>query len=160
MSLTLSRANILSAIIDCIYMTDPPVTMAFELAFFLAKLAWLLAYCTITLLFYRIISHLQERSTGRSPRGLSIVHGVFLGSLAVVCATEWSLYVAYSVVESPDSMLLMSWHWVQCVRFLLFWLASLEIVIWALIVMVRTSRNDRQARVRQSPVHLRVILGS
>lgn len=158
MSLTLSRANILSAIIDCIYMTDPPVTMAFELAFFLGKLAWLLAYCTITLLFYRIISRLQGRSTGRSPTGLNIVHGVFLGFLAVVCATEWSLYVAYSVVESPDDMLLMSWHWVQCARFLLFWFASLEIVIWALIVTVRMSRNHRQARVRQSQAPLRVIL--
>lgn len=158
MSLTQSRANILSAIIDCIYMTEPPVTMAFEVVFFLEKFAWLLTYCTITLLFYRIIRHVQERSTGRSPRGLNIVHRVFLGFLAVVCATEWSLYVANSVVESASDMLFMSWHWVQCARFLLFLVASLEIVIWALIVTGRTSRNDRQARVRQSQGRLRVIL--
>lgn len=151
MSLTLSRANLLSAIIYCIYLTDTTVKMAIELAFLLDEFAWLFAFCTIIFLFYRIISRFRKRSTGRSPKGLNILHGVFLGLLAAVCGAEWSLYVGYMVrTNGVNYTWRITWHWMQCARQIVFWIASLEVVIWALIVTVRTSRIDRQARVRHA----------
>ncbi|OQE24067.1 hypothetical protein PENFLA_c010G04758 [Penicillium flavigenum] len=140
-------APLLAAIVECIDLTGTKVKRAYGLANLLQHFAGLFSLCTIFFLFYRLINHFQERSTGRSPTGLIVLHGVFLGLMAAICVADWTLYVGYSVITSLASE---RWGiycgWVQCARQIVFWVASLEVVIWALFVTVRTFRIDRQAR--------------
>lgn len=151
MNLNLSRSHILSAIVNCIYLTDTTVKMAFQLAIILQNFAYLFSLCTILFLLYRIINQFQERSTGRVSDGLMLFHGAIFGLMGVICVAEFAIYVTYTVKSyDGNPRLRVSWHWIQCVRRIYLWLATLEIMVWALVIMVRTSRNDRNAKVYQT----------
>ncbi|KAJ5389576.1 uncharacterized protein N7496_000644 [Penicillium cataractarum] len=139
-------SNFFSAIIDCIYLTDATVKLAIELVFILEDFTDLFALCTIMYLLYWIINHFQMRSTGRVSDGLHLFHGIIFGLLGVICVVELALYIGYTVTTYEYSKWSVPWHWVQCTRRLAFFVASLEIVIWAFCLVVRTSRNDRQAK--------------
>jgi hypothetical protein len=147
MNLNLSRSYLLSAIVNCIYLTDATVKMAFQLALILQEFTYLFALCMIIYLFYRLTFRFQERSTGRVSDGLLLFHGTIFGLMIPICAAEFATYVVATVKgydESPRARLAS--HWIQCIRSLYLWLASLEIMIWGIFLVVRTSRNDRKAK--------------
>lgn len=154
----LSRSHLFSAIVNCIYLTDATVKLAIQLVFILEDFTDLFALCTIMYLLYWIINHFQIRSTGRVSDGLHLFHGIIFGLLAVICIVELALYIGYTVTTYESiSMWSVRWHWAQCARRLAFFIASLEIVIWASCLLVRTSRNDRQAKVCQPPAQCLVV---
>lgn len=149
------RSNFFSAIIDCIYLTDATVKLAIQLVFILEDFTDLYALCTIIYLLYWIINHFQIRSTGRVSDGLHLFHGTIFGLLGVICVVELSLYIGYTVTTYEwISKWGVPWHWVQCTRRLAFFVVSLEIVIRAFCLVVRTSRNDRQAKVYRFPENM------
>jgi hypothetical protein len=150
MDSTLFRSHLFSAIIYCIYLTDATVKLAFELLFILEEFTNLYALCTIIYLLYSIINQFQIRSTGRMSDGLNLVHGLIIALLIVISIVELAYYIGYMVTAYEGvSRWRVSWHWVQCARRLTFWVASLEIAIWAFCLVVRTSKNDRRAKVCQ-----------
>jgi hypothetical protein len=124
--------------------------MAFQLALILQEFTYLLALCTILYLFYWLTFRFQERSTGRVSDGLMLFHGVIFGLMIPICVAEFATYVLNTVKDydvNPRERLAS--HWIQVIRPLYTWLASLEIMIWGICLMVRTSRNDRKAKVSQ-----------
>lgn len=158
MDSTLFSSHLFSAIIYCIYLTDATVKLAFELLFILKEFTNLFALCTIIYLLYSIINQFQIRSTGRMSNGLNLVHGLIIALLIVICIVELAYYIGYIVTTYEGiSRWRVSWHWVQCARRLTFWVASLEIAIWAFCLVIRTSKNDRQAKVHQVPVKHAVL---
>ena len=142
------RSNLLAAIVDCIYLTDTTVKLAFQLAFILQELTYLFTLWTVLFLLYLFINHFQERSTGRVSDMLILVHGTIFGLLCVVCVVELTLYICYTVNRyDRNQRWTQLWHWFQSGRKIAFSVVSFEIAIWALVVAVRASKLDRLARV-------------
>lgn len=147
-TLNLSRSYLLFAIVNCIYLTDATVKMAFQLALILQEFTYLFALLTILYLFYRLTFRFQERSTGRISDGLMLFHAAIFGLMIPICVAEFATYVINTVKYYDVSLnLRLASHWIQVIRPLYTWLASLEIMIWGILLVVRTSRNDRKAKV-------------
>ncbi|KAF7718462.1 Uncharacterized protein PECH_005948 [Penicillium ucsense] len=119
------------------------------IAIFIQQFAYLFAACTTFHVLYRLAHIFQQRHTGRSSPSLTLCHAICLVVIALTCVLEWSLYVVYACGEvflkTPRTML-EAFHWSQCARYLVHWLASSEILAWAVIVTIRSSTRDRQIK--------------
>lgn len=132
--------------------------MAFQIALILQEFTYLFALCTIIYLFYRLTFRFEERSIGRVSDGLMLFHGVIFGLMIPICVADFATYVLSTVKDyNGNPRERIASHWIQVSRPLYTWLASLEIMIWGVLLVVRTSRNDRKAKVCQ--IWFTILLG-
>ncbi|EPS26944.1 hypothetical protein PDE_01884 [Penicillium oxalicum 114-2] len=139
----------LGLVVSSLQLAQPQAAGVNLIIIFIQQFAYLFAICTTFHLLYRLAHIFQRRHTGRSSSSLTLCHAICLVVIALTCVLEWSLYVAYACGEVSNEAprtVLEAFHWSQCARYLVHWLASSEILAWAGIVTIRSYTRDRQIK--------------
>lgn len=126
--------------------------MYYLIIFMLQTFFILLGICLVFYVLWSLIHRLLARLTdsGKPYAAVTIVHWVLLGLIALLSLVDWAIYVAYLVLVVQSSDLELGNHWVkyEASLYIIFWLLSLEILAWAIFIMVKGGTNRFVSKVR------------
>ncbi|KAF7715738.1 Uncharacterized protein PECH_006183 [Penicillium ucsense] len=142
--------NVAATVYYGLYFSDPerPIHSA---VLIIEQFVYLFGTCTTFYLLYQLVLIFRRHDIGRPPRTLGRIHGVCLIFIGLGCMLEWALYTAseirgYWTVTNKLRITYTAYHWCQCAREFVQWLASSEILIWAVIVTIRSYKMDRRMK--------------
>ena len=147
---TPSSSGILSVIVGSMAAAPSPYS---EIYIFPAMVQWffyLLALCMTFYILFRLAQLFQQRSMGGSSRKLGRMHMFSLAVVVLASLLEWIFYVVYICQGQrifSHRIFYDTYHWSGCVRQLVHWLASLQVLIQAIFATVRSYKMDRQVSV-------------
>ncbi|EPS30648.1 hypothetical protein POX_b02346 [Penicillium oxalicum] len=140
-------SGILSVIVGSMAAAPSPYS---EIYIFPAMVQWffyLLALCMTFYILFRLAQLFQQRSMGGSSRKLGRMHMFSLAVVVLASLLEWIFYVVYICQGQrifSHRIFYDTYHWSGCVRQLVHWLASLQVLIQAIFATVRSYKMDRQ----------------
>ncbi|KAJ5480791.1 hypothetical protein N7539_006685 [Penicillium diatomitis] len=153
--------NVTATVYYGLYFSDPerPIHSA---VLIIEQFVYLFATCTTFYLLYQLVLIFRRHDIGRSPRTLGRIHGVCLILIGLGCMLEWALYTAseiigYWTVTNKLRVTYVAYHWCQCAREFVQWLATSEILIWAVIVTIRSYKMDRRMKYARTLLQLPAI---
>ena len=126
-------------------MAEATVTNYYVIVLILNVFFGLLRDCLLLFVFYNLVRAFLDRLTdvGKPYAAVTIIHWVILGLLSALSITSWAMYVAYEVkfVQSEtDLEFIHTYVQLESARAIIFWIASLEVLVWAIFVTSKAYR--------------------
>lgn len=141
------------------YLADATVTYYYVIDLMLGEFFYLLTECLLVFVFFNLIHGLLERLTdsGKPYAPVKIVHWVILGILAILSMADWGVFVAKHVATvNVESNYLELWQTalnLDASRSIILWVISLEILAWAIFVIVKAGSHRFASKVRRLSRH-------
>ncbi|KAJ5718344.1 hypothetical protein N7488_003990 [Penicillium malachiteum] len=139
-------SQVLDVIIDILYLANATVKEYFNIAYILAYLFSLVAYCLVFMVFYSIIHKLLDRLTdsGRPYAILSAFHWGVLAVVTVVSLADFGVYTALIVKEVEENYtvkLLRDSNKLYAARTIIYFIVALEILSWGIYVALKAGAH-------------------
>lgn len=111
----------------------------------------LLGTCLTFYVFWSLLHRLLGRLTdsGKPYAAITIVHWILLGLIVLLSIVDWGLYVTYivSTVTNFINPTEVAWIKLESALYIIFWLLSLEIIVWSIFVVVKAGNHRFVSKV-------------
>lgn len=141
-------ANILASILHIVYLffevRQSTVKRSYVVMLMLESILQLSAYVTVFFVLYRLVARYLYRISSDGDERiffLNLFHHLILAVLAVISAVKAALYITVlvQVVEKSYSQLTFYYINLSASQQILYWLASLEVLLCIAFVMIRVN---------------------
>lgn len=145
---------ILIVINEVFFLANATLTEYYRIDPILSDFFGILNSCIMFFVFYNLIHGLLDRLTdaGKPYAVVSSIHWVILGLVSALSLAAWGLFVAYEVLDVNDAYngpvgVTKAYVKVDGARCIVYWIVSLEILAWAIFVIVKAGYHRFNSKV-------------